>query len=109
MEQRFSGKLALVSGGTGGLGRAVTLAFLAEGARVAVPYFDEKEFADLKASAQEHVARLEGKKVDVTDEAAVHAFVDGLVTKHDTVDLLVNLFAWNHQAAYVLARSTQPD
>jgi NAD(P)-dependent dehydrogenase (short-subunit alcohol dehydrogenase family) len=90
VEQRFSGKLALVSGGTGGLGRAVTLAFLAEGARVAVPYFDEKEFADLKASAQEHVARLEGQKVDVTDEAAVHAFVDGHVTKHDTVDVLVN-------------------
>jgi NAD(P)-dependent dehydrogenase (short-subunit alcohol dehydrogenase family) len=82
--------LALVSGGTGGLGRAVTLAFLAEGASVAVPYFSEKEFADLKTSALEHAARLEGQKVDVTDEAAVHAFVDGLVATHGTVDVLVN-------------------
>lgn len=90
MERRFSGKLALVSGGTGGLGRAVTLAFLAEGARVAVPYFSVIEFDDLKATAQDYGMRLEGQKVDVTDEAAVHAFVDDLVAKHGTVDVLVN-------------------
>jgi NAD(P)-dependent dehydrogenase (short-subunit alcohol dehydrogenase family) len=90
VEQRFSGKLALVSGGTGGLGRAVTLAFLAEGARVAVPYFSLSEFDDLKAAAQEHGTRLEGQTVDVTDEAAVHGFVDDLVAKHGRVDFLVN-------------------
>ena len=89
-QQRFSGKLALVSGGTGGLGRAVSLAFLAEGASVAVPYFDELEFADLKAAAAENVARLEGQSVDVTDETATHALVDGLLAKHGRLDVLVN-------------------
>ena len=34
----FEGASVLVAGGTGGLGRAITLAFLAEGARVAVTY-----------------------------------------------------------------------
>ena len=90
MEQRFSGKLALVSGGTGGLGRAVSLAFLAEGASVAVPYFDEQEFADLKAAAHENVERLEGQSIDVTDETATSTFADGLVAKHGTLDVLVN-------------------
>ncbi len=90
MDQRFSGKSALVSGGTGGLGRAVTLAFLAEGARVSVPYFHASEFNELKAAAQDHAVRLEGEKVDVTDEAAVHAFVDGVLAKHGRLDVLVN-------------------
>ena len=90
MDQRFSGKLALVSGGTGGLGRAVTLAFLAEGARVAVPYFDQKEFDDLKAAASEHAVRLEGQSIDVTDEAAVRMFADGVLAKHGRLDVLVN-------------------
>jgi len=88
--QRFSGKMVLVSGGTGGLGRAVTLGFLAEGGQVAVPYFDEKEFDDLKAAAHEHVARLEGQSVDVTDETAIRTFVDGVVAKHGRLDVLVN-------------------
>jgi NAD(P)-dependent dehydrogenase (short-subunit alcohol dehydrogenase family) len=90
VDQRFSGKLALVSGGTGGLGRAVTLAFLAEGARVVVPYFDQKEFDDLKATASEHAAMLEGLSIDVTDEAAVRVFVDGVLAKHGRLDVLVN-------------------
>ena len=90
MNQRFSGKLALVSGGTGGLGRAVTLAFLKEGATVAVPYFDENEFDQLKAAAGEDVMRLEGLSVDVTDEAAIRTFADGVVAKHGRLDVLVN-------------------
>ena len=90
MDQRFSGKLALVSGGTGGLGRAVSLAFLAEGALVSVPYFDQKEFEDLKTAASGHAARLEGQSVDVTDEAATRSFVDGVVAQHGRIDALVN-------------------
>lgn len=90
MSERFSGKVALVSGGTGGLGRAVVLAFLAEGASVAVPYFNQTEFEALQSSAGEHSSRLEGTKVDVTDEAAVRAYVDSLVTKHGRLDAMVN-------------------
>ena len=39
MDKRFAGKVAIVAGGTGGLGRAVSLAFLGEGAKVATPYW----------------------------------------------------------------------
>jgi NAD(P)-dependent dehydrogenase (short-subunit alcohol dehydrogenase family) len=68
----------------------VTLAFLAEGARVAIPYFDESEFKELKAAAGEDAARIDGQSVDVTDEAAVRSFADGPVAKHGRIDVLVN-------------------
>ena len=90
MEQRFSGRSVLVSGGTGGLGRAVTLAFLAEGANVAVPYFDATEFAELRDAAGEGAGRIEGQSVDVTDEAAIRRFVDDVGGKRGRIDALVN-------------------
>ena len=50
MDIKFSGKVVLVAGGTGGLGQSVSLAFLAEGAKVIVTYRKEEEFAALKRS-----------------------------------------------------------
>ncbi len=51
MDINFSGKVVVVAGGTGGLGKAVSLAFLQEGAKVAVTYRKEEEFAALKLAA----------------------------------------------------------
>ena len=45
----LTGKVALVAGGTGGLGRAVSLAFLKEGADVIVTYRNDQEFAGFQA------------------------------------------------------------
>ena len=61
---RFSGKVALVAGGTGALGRAVSLALLQEGAQVIVTYRNPRALDALGNS-------IEGHRVDVTDEAAV--------------------------------------
>lgn len=48
MDINFSGKVVLVAGGTGGLGNAVSLAFLEEDAKVVVTYRKEEEYAALK-------------------------------------------------------------
>jgi NAD(P)-dependent dehydrogenase (short-subunit alcohol dehydrogenase family) len=90
VDQRFSGKVALVSGGTGGLGRAVSLAFLAEGARVVVPYFEQSEFDDLRAAAAEQASMLEGSSVDVTDDASIQTYVDDVLSRYGRLDALVN-------------------
>lgn len=90
MDNRFSGKVTLVSGGTGGLGRAVTLAFLAEGARVVIPWFDQQEFDDLMAAASGQATMLEGQSVDVTNETAIQSYVDEIVSKHGRLDAMVN-------------------
>lgn len=69
MSARSSGKLAVVAGGTGGLGRAVILAFLEEGAKLIVSYKDQPEFDALQNAAAANVSSLEGHEVDVTKAA----------------------------------------
>jgi NAD(P)-dependent dehydrogenase (short-subunit alcohol dehydrogenase family) len=90
MSERFSAKVVLVAGGTGGLGRAVSLAFLQEGAKVIVTYRKQEEFDALKKAADATGSRLEGHAVDVTDEAAVSQLIDNVLAQHGRLDALVN-------------------
>ncbi len=90
MSGRFSSKVALVAGGTGGLGRAVSLGFLEEGAKVAVTFRKLEEFEALKSAAGAHGAQFEGYNVDVTDEAAVRQLIERILAKHGRLDVLVN-------------------
>jgi len=85
----MTGKTALVAGGTGGLGRAVTQAFLAAGANVIVTYRKDQEFAELNSSGG-NPATLVGYKVDVTDEAAVQQLIERILSDHQKLDILVN-------------------
>jgi len=80
----------MVAGGTGGLGKAVSLAFLNAGARVAVTYVKKDELAALQAEAGEGAALLGSYAVDVTDDASVHSAVDSIVQTHERIDVLVN-------------------
>jgi NAD(P)-dependent dehydrogenase (short-subunit alcohol dehydrogenase family) len=90
MKVSFAGKVVLVAGGTGGLGRAVSLAFLAEGARVVVTYRSEEEFRGLEKAAGANGSSLEGQRVDVTDERAVSELVGRILGSHGHLDALVN-------------------
>src|ERR1700733_10684147 len=84
-------KVVLVAGGTGGLGRAVSLAFLEAGARVTVTYRKRDEFDALtKLAGGDGGARLEGFDTDVTDEGAVTSLVGGIVARQGRLDVLVN-------------------
>jgi NAD(P)-dependent dehydrogenase (short-subunit alcohol dehydrogenase family) len=90
MSARFDGKVVLVAGGTGGLGRAVTLAFLEESAKVVVTYRVPVEFDGLIRAAGNNSSNLEGHAVDVTDEVAVRQLVEKIVGKHRRLDAMVN-------------------
>jgi NAD(P)-dependent dehydrogenase (short-subunit alcohol dehydrogenase family) len=126
MDVSFKDKVVLVAGGTGGLGRAVSLAFLAEGARTIVTYRADAEYAALRDAAGAHSGLLEGHTADVTDEQAVLSLVDGVLTSHGRLDVLVNtvggyaggikfwdlntktfeqMFALNLRSGYALARA----
>ncbi len=89
MSGKFTEKVVLVTGGTGGLGRAVTLAFLHEGTSVIATYI-KKEEADALRDAVGPNAHLELLPLDATDEAACRALVDGITARHGRLDILVN-------------------
>jgi NAD(P)-dependent dehydrogenase (short-subunit alcohol dehydrogenase family) len=86
----MSNRTVLVAGGTGGLGRAVSLAFLAQGANVVVTYREEQELAELKSLAGANAVRLTARATDVTDEAAVQLLVESIIADHSRLDVLVN-------------------
>jgi NAD(P)-dependent dehydrogenase (short-subunit alcohol dehydrogenase family) len=83
---RLDGRVALVTGGGNGIGRATCRALAEAGAHVAV--------ADVDLEAAERVAgevgRGEAHRLDVTDEAGVGAMVGAIAGRHGRIDILVN-------------------
>jgi NAD(P)-dependent dehydrogenase (short-subunit alcohol dehydrogenase family) len=88
---RFEGNVILVAGGTGGLGHAVSLAFLKENGKVSATYRNQAEWDALKSAAgATGGSQLEAYAVDVTDEAAVRQLIEKILAKHGRLDALVN-------------------
>ena len=84
-------KSVVVTGGAGGLGRAVVKAFLDAGARVAVPIRRAGELETLRASlALSADAPLSGAVLDLTDESAVLDWFESVAEDRGGLDVLVN-------------------
>ncbi len=81
MSERYTAQVVLIAGGTGGLGRAISAAFLEEGAAVIVTYRRQDEFDALRRAVGAHASRLEGLTVDVTNEAGVLQAVTAIVSE----------------------------
>ena len=87
----MTGRVAIVTGGTGALGQAITANLLESGAIVAIPYAVAEERAALDGQlAPDRRARLLAIAADVTDEAAVGKFVQAVRDRHGRVDAIVN-------------------
>src|SRR5256714_13117284 len=83
----LSGKNALVTGSTRGIGRAIADAFARSGARVAVVGRDRQR-ADEAAAAIGNGAR--GFSADVTETATVAKLIDDVEKAFGSIDILVN-------------------
>jgi len=90
MNPDFSEKVVLVAGGTGGLGRSVSLAFLEHGANVAVSWIVENEFQALRSAAGDRASHLAGFNVDVSDPRATAELVGQILSRWNRLDALVN-------------------
>ena len=89
--KRLGGKVALVTGGNTGIGRAVCLAFAEEGADVAVAWLArEPEAESLAGAIRAKGRRCHLVKTDVTREHDVRAMMSGVLATLGRLDVLVN-------------------
>lgn len=91
--RRLEGRVALITGGDSGIGRAVALAFAREGADVAIGYLSESEQSDAEACAG-WVAKA-GKQAylkrgDLSYPEECRSLVESVVGRFGRIDILVN-------------------
>ncbi|MDX3100682.1 SDR family NAD(P)-dependent oxidoreductase [Nonomuraea angiospora] len=87
---RFEGKVALVTGASGVLGRAAALAYAGEGASVLVAGRDTATLAEVVKLIEERGGRASAFAVDVTRSAEVAAMVEAAVSRYGALDVALN-------------------
>ncbi len=90
-EQRLAGKVAIVTGASRGIGRAIAERFAAEGARVVVNYAERAELADqVVAGIERNGDEAVAIQADVSSSADVRRLVEQVRDRFGRVDILVN-------------------
>ncbi|WP_088549968.1 SDR family oxidoreductase [Paenibacillus aquistagni] len=88
---KLHNKVALITGGDSGIGRAVAVAFAKEGAHVAISYLNEdKDAALTKAAVEEHGVNCILLPGDIGEESICQQIVEETVQQLGHIDILVN-------------------
>src|SRR5256885_7086165 len=88
--QRLLGKVSIITGGGQGIGRATSIKFAKEGAKVAVCDINMTSVAETLAQIRKLGGEALGFQVDVTDKASIARMVEGVMFAWQRVDTLVN-------------------
>ncbi len=88
---KLKDKVAIITGGTGALGRSVVSAFAEEGARVICTYVIEKEKRECLSLTKNNKDRIYYISADVTKEYHVSRLTKKCIDKYKRIDILVNI------------------
>ena len=89
--QNFTGQKVIISGASRGIGKAIALAFLEQGAIVIGIYGSNKEAADIMlAECSRFNDRLQLHQCDVANSLQVENFFKQIEEEFDTIDILIN-------------------
>ncbi len=92
MDLGLTGRVVIVTGGASNLGRAITLGFAAEGARVVIADVDDRQARKVEAEAPS--GTIVARHTDVTDWESVSSMVQFVRSSMGGVDVLVNCAGW---------------
>lgn len=92
---RMAQKIAIITGGASGIGRACVLAFAREGAAVVVADMDATAAAAVCRDVAEAGGKSQAVTTDITDPAQVQAMVTSTVEHFGQIDVLVNNVGWD--------------
>jgi NAD(P)-dependent dehydrogenase (short-subunit alcohol dehydrogenase family) len=87
---RLKGKVAIVTGGGGGIGRAIALRFMREGAAVVIAGPTKEKIESVEKEIRDEKGRVLAVLTDVADEASVERMVSATLREFEQIDILIN-------------------
>lgn len=95
---KLKGKVAIITGGDSGIGRAVAIAFAKEGANVVITYLEEEEVdaQETKRLAEQFGGSCLTLATDVRQKAKCQQVVDKTIAQFGKLNILVNNAAYQH-------------
>ena len=96
---KLKDKVIIITGGDSGLGRSASIAFVKEGAKVVIPYYNEDKDAN---DTKEYIEKMGGEclllRGDISDKKFAREIVKKTIDKYGKIDVLVNNAGVQYQA-----------
>lgn len=90
MVERLKDKVAIVTGGAGGIGSAIVKAYAKEGAKVAIIDVDKVKGQNLSKALNDDGYDTTFVYTDLTDKSSLESCIDIVINKYQQIDILVN-------------------
>lgn len=97
----YSGRVAIVTGGASGIGRATALALAQRGATTIVADINAAGLERVADEAKERSIDLRAMRLDLTDAASIRNFVEMLQDVSPKADILINAAGWSPVAPFL--------